>query len=103
MENSNEKIRRRVFLGALAIGSGTLASNVSAWAEEEARPDGRYFEICIVNNDNYRWRFKGANGQIIASSEGYTTKSACKDSIKKMHSAYTEIRDDGVRCDKKDN
>ena len=102
MANSNEAIGRRSFLGALAVGAGALAGGASARAKE-VHQEGRYFEICIVSNDDYRWRFKGANGKIIASSEGYTTKSACKNSIKKMHSAYTEIRDESVRCDKNDN
>jgi len=103
MANSNATIGRRSFLGALAVGSGTLAGGISARAEEEASSEGRYFEICIDKKSNYRWRFKGANGKIIAASEGYTTKHACKSSIKKMQSAYTEIRDEGVRCGKNDN
>jgi uncharacterized protein YegP (UPF0339 family) len=102
MANSNEMIGRRYFLGALAVGSGALAGGISARAEE-ARPEGRYFEICIVSNGDYRWHFKGANGRTIATSEGYTTKQSCRKSIEMMQSAYTEIRDEGVRCDKSDN
>jgi len=102
MTNSNETIGRRYFLGALAVGSGALAGGISAQAEE-ARQEGRYFEICIDKRNEYRWRFKGANGKIIAASEGYKTRQACKNSIEMMQSAYTEIRDEGVRCGKNDN
>jgi uncharacterized protein YegP (UPF0339 family) len=39
------------------------------------------FEIFRGVNGNYYFRLKAANGQIIAASEGYTTKQSAKDGI----------------------
>lgn len=39
------------------------------------------FEIFKGSNGNYYFRLKAANGEIIATSEGYTTKQAAKDGI----------------------
>lgn len=33
------------------------------------------FEYFKATNDNWYWRLKAANGEIIAQSEGYTTKA----------------------------
>jgi uncharacterized protein YegP (UPF0339 family) len=35
----------------------------------------------------YRWRLRAANGEIIAQSEGYTTKRACMESIELVENA----------------
>lgn len=41
-----------------------------------------YFEIYKDKKGEWRWRFKAANHKIIAtSSEGYSTKQACRHSI----------------------
>ncbi|MGF7058640.1 YegP family protein [Brassicibacter mesophilus] len=39
------------------------------------------FEIFKDRAGEYRFRLKAPNGQIIAVSEGYTTKTACKNGI----------------------
>ncbi len=39
------------------------------------------FEIYQGKDENYYFRLKAGNGEIILSSEGYTTKSACQDGI----------------------
>jgi len=39
------------------------------------------FEIFKGTNGNYYFRLKAANGQIIAASEGYTTKQSAQDGI----------------------
>lgn len=39
------------------------------------------FEIFKGVNGNYYFRLKAANGQIIATSEGYTTKQSAQDGI----------------------
>ncbi len=44
------------------------------------------FEITKRKNDEFQFNLKAGNGQIILSSEGYTTKAACMngiDSVKK--------------------
>lgn len=39
------------------------------------------FEIYQDRAGEYRWRFKASNGEIVAVSEGYTTKESCNYSI----------------------
>lgn len=39
------------------------------------------FELFKGSNGNYYFRLKAANGQIIAASEGYTTKQSAQDGI----------------------
>lgn len=39
------------------------------------------FEIFKGSNGNYYFRLKAANGQIIASSEGYSTKQGAQNGI----------------------
>lgn len=39
------------------------------------------FEIFKGINGNYYFRLKAANGQIMATSEGYTTKQSAQDGI----------------------
>ena len=36
------------------------------------------FEVYQSRDDNYRWRLKAGNGEIVAISEGYTTKYSAK-------------------------
>ncbi|OSI25078.1 YegP family protein [Neisseria dumasiana] len=36
-----------------------------------------YFEVYKDVKGEYRWRLKAANHEIIAQSEGYTTKQNC--------------------------
>jgi hypothetical protein len=35
------------------------------------------FEVYKDRAGKYRWRLRATNGEIIASSEGYTSKAAC--------------------------
>lgn len=39
------------------------------------------FEVYEDKSGEYRWRLKATNGEIIATGEGYTTKSACLNGI----------------------
>ena len=39
------------------------------------------FEMYVDKRGEYRFRLKATNGQIIATSEGYTTKAACENGI----------------------
>jgi uncharacterized protein len=51
------------------------------------------FEIYMDRAGQYRFRFVASNGQTMATSEGYTTKQACKDSVNsiKQHAATAVI------------
>ena len=39
-----------------------------------------YFEI-YQSGDEWRWRLKGGNHEIVASGEAYTTKQACEHGV----------------------
>jgi uncharacterized protein len=43
-----------------------------------------HFEVYVDAKGKYRFRLKAANGEIIASSEGYNSKEACMDGIKSV-------------------
>ncbi len=40
-----------------------------------------YFVIYKDVSGNYRWRLKANNGEIVANSEGYTTKQSAINSV----------------------
>ncbi|MET1259552.1 MAG: YegP family protein [Flavobacteriaceae bacterium] len=42
------------------------------------------FEVKTDNAGEYRFNLKAGNGQVILSSEGYTTKSACENGIESV-------------------
>lgn len=50
------------------------------------------FEIFLGRNNQYYFRLRSANNQIILGSEGYTTKSNCQNGINsvKTHSPYDQ-------------
>jgi uncharacterized protein len=39
------------------------------------------FELYKSSNGEFRWRLKSGNGQIIATGEGYTSKSGAQNGI----------------------
>ena len=43
------------------------------------------FEIFQDTQGEYRWRLKAANGEIVASSEGYTSRESAHRSAEKMN------------------
>jgi len=53
------------------------------------------FEIFRDGAGEYRFRLKAPNGEIIAASEGYTTKESCIEGIKavKNYASSADIRD----------
>ena len=53
------------------------------------------FEVYKDNRDEYRFRLKAANGEIIASSEGYSSKNACLNGIEsvKKNASDAEIKE----------
>lgn len=42
------------------------------------------FEITTRKNGEYQFNLKAGNGQVILSSEGYTTKSACNNGVESV-------------------
>lgn len=42
------------------------------------------FEVKTDNSGEFRFNLKAANGQVILSSEGYTTKAACENGIESV-------------------
>lgn len=48
------------------------------------------FEIILRKNNEYQFNLKASNGQVILSSEGYTTKENCKRGIQsvKINAAF---------------
>jgi hypothetical protein len=53
------------------------------------------FELYRRAHSDYRFRIVAANGEIIAQSEGYTSKQAARDTIKLIQAKATiaEVRD----------
>ena len=51
------------------------------------------FEVYLDNSGKYRFRLKAGNGEIIATSQGYTTKAHCMKGIEsvKNNAASAEI------------
>ena len=60
---------------------------------EPARPG--FFEVYEDAKGEYRFRLKAANGQTIAVSEGYTTRSACLNGVESVQrsSVGAEIKE----------
>lgn len=52
------------------------------------------FEIYKTGTE-FRWRFKGANGEIVASGEGYTTKAKAVEGVDvlKREAATATVKD----------
>ena len=47
------------------------------------------FECYKDKADQYRFRLKASNGEVILSSEGYTTKAACTNGIQSVQKNCT--------------
>lgn len=56
---------------------------------------GPWFEIYTDSRGEYRFRLKAPNGEIIASGEGYKSKSGCLNGIEsvKKNAPRAEIKD----------
>lgn len=53
------------------------------------------FEVYKDNKGEWRFRLKAANGEVIASSEGYSSKAACLNGIEsvKKNAPIAEIEE----------
>ncbi|AKJ40738.1 YegP family protein [Pragia fontium] len=50
------------------------------------------FEIFHGKNDEFYFRLKASNGQIILASEGYTTKANCQNGIKSVKAHAGDVK-----------
>ena len=56
------------------------------------------FVIGKTNNGQYRFNLKAGNGEIIATSESYTTLAACKNGVESVKkNAFAEIEDQTLK------
>ena len=83
-------------------GIASVAANAPAAATEDQTAEGftkekhPKFEIYADKAGEFRFRLKAKNGQVIATSEGYTTMKACQNgiaSIKKNADSPTAIEE----------
>ncbi|EXI61915.1 hypothetical protein MHD_00505 [Mannheimia granulomatis] len=54
-----------------------------------------YFEIYKDAKEEFRWRLKAGNHEVIATSQAYTTKQGCQKGIEavKKVTSETEVKD----------
>ena len=50
------------------------------------------FEVYKDKAGEWRWRLKSANGQIIATGEGYKDKTVCEDAIASVKKTATTAK-----------
>lgn len=64
-------------------------------AAEDENAEGGVFEVYQDKAGEYRFRLKASNGEVIASSEGYSSKAACRKGIAsvKRYVALAEIEE----------
>ena len=53
------------------------------------------FEIYKDSQGEFRWRLRAANGEVIASGEGYTSKAGCLNGIESVreNAPIAEVED----------
>lgn len=64
-------------------------------AAEDENAEGGVFEVYEDKAGEFRFRLKARNGEVIAASEGYTTKAACLKGIAavKRYVTLAEIKE----------
>jgi len=79
----------------MTVGPGYTGETTDsgASASRKERPMAGKFELYESKNGEWRWRLKAGNGEIIATSEGYTSKSSAKNGIEsvKRNAADAEV------------
>jgi uncharacterized protein YegP (UPF0339 family) len=93
LEGSTMRLARRRWIGvtAGAVAGGLLAPTGLANALEAAA--GLTFEIYKDAKQEFRWRLKSANGQVIATSgQGYTAKVDCRHGIEVIQKEASEAK-----------
>jgi len=77
-------------LAATKNGCASVANNAAAAGVEDQTAEGfetvkcPKFEMYTDKKGETRFRLKATNGQVIATSEGYTTKASCKNGIESV-------------------
>ncbi|WP_028504608.1 YegP family protein [Ruminococcus sp. FC2018] len=77
-------------LGSAKNGCASVAKNAPVANIEDQTTEGfetakcPKFEIYTDKKGETRFRLKATNGQVIAASEGYTTKASCKNGIESV-------------------
>ena len=64
-------------------------------AEKIEKVGNPKFEIFLDKKGEYRFRLKAKNGQIIATSEGYKTKTSCEKGIASVKKNAPEAKVEG--------
>ena len=68
--------------GIASVQKNAPVANVENQTEEGyAKAKNPKFEIYKDKADEFRFRLKATNGQVIATSEGYTSMAACENGI----------------------
>ena len=77
--------------GCVSVAKNAPAANIEDQTAEgfEAQKCPK-FEIYTDKKGETRFRLKATNGQVIATSEGYTTKAACKNGIESVKKNVVE-------------
>ena len=50
------------------------------------------FEVSVRKNGEFQFNLKATNGQVILSSEGYTTKAACLNGVESVKKNSADIK-----------
>ena len=71
--------------GVESVRKNAPAAGVENQTEENFVPQSHpKFEMYEDKSGQFRFRLKARNGQIIATSEGYTTKNACENGVESV-------------------
>lgn len=70
--------------GSRSVMTCAAKGRVADLTEEEKLPSNPRIEIYRDKSGQYRFRLRSRNGQIIAASEGYTTKAACENGVESV-------------------
>ena len=77
--------RARWFVGAVVVAMVVSLFGVGGPTPSVADERGMTFEIYKDRKEEFRWRLKAANGNIMATSgEGYKAKEDCKKGIESI-------------------
>ena len=79
------KSKASCLAGVKSVAKNAPAANVEDQTEEGwAAVKCPKFEMYVDKAGEFRFRLKATNGQVIATSEGYTTKAACENGVESV-------------------
>jgi len=70
--------------GIESVKQNAVAAGVEDLTGDGGKVSNPKFEIYKDNGGDFRFRLKARNGEIIATSEGYNSKSGCKNGIESV-------------------